>query len=394
MHPYMHLTKASSEEPDAVNIGLQLVKIALLDDAEAGFKRNFAALPLSLAIFLNLLASGSKGHVLDKFLSSLGSNSLDELYKKSSSLLSVANNEDSSNNNEGPLVLMNNGVWVDQRFSVKPSFQDVVNRGVYKAESNNNGGPLVLMNNGVWVDQRFSVKPSFQDVVNRVYKAEVRYLDFRNKADEVNSWVKEKTEGLIKNILSKSFRTNDIFVIPINALYFKGVWERPFNADLTQAGQFYPLNGEGLQVPFMCEYFKQHLYTSFDQFQLLKLPYRFRGDRRRFSMYIFLPTARDGLNKLIDEFDSKPEFLNQKFELYSHHVDNLKIPKFKFSCRFSIPVNEEGTEAAAITSFGLCGCSMEREPPLNFIADHPFMFMVREDASNVPFFVGAVLNPL
>lgn len=123
----------SSEEVSVVNLGQQVVKLALLDDANNGFRRNFAGSPLSLTIFLNLLASGAKVDVLEKFLSCLGSKSSDELYKKSLNLLSLANSEESANNGEGPLVLMNNGMWVDQRFSVKPAFQDVINH-VYKTE--------------------------------------------------------------------------------------------------------------------------------------------------------------------------------------------------------------------------------------------------------------------
>ncbi|OMO70092.1 Serpin family [Corchorus olitorius] len=158
-------------------------------------------------------------------------------------------------------------------------------------------------------------------------------------------------------------------------------------------------------------------------------------DKRRFFMYIFLPHERNGLKKSIDNFDST---LNTKFELHQCCVHNLKIPKFKFLCGFSaskhmdklgfgtpslsslemleanvnadedrdigafhrsfVEVNEEGTEAAAVESDEDTGCSLEDvyrpRKVINFIADHPFMFMVKEDASNVPLFIGAVINPL
>ncbi|XVF69598.1 hypothetical protein PTKIN_Ptkin11bG0094000 [Pterospermum kingtungense] len=369
----MRLTETSSEEASPVSLGWQLVKLALLDDANEGFTRNFAGSPLSLTIFLSLLASGSKEDVLENFLSCLGSK-----------------------------------------------------------------GPLVFMNNGMWVDQRFSVKPAFQDVINRIYKTEVRYVDFEKGSQltkEVNKWVEEKTKGLIKNML-KGPIGEDRMVVIINAVYFKGVWKRQFDPELTKEDKFYLLNGVDVQVPFMCEYSQQHFYSSFDDFQLVKLPYRFSGDKRRFFMYIFLPKEKNGLRKLIDKFDSDPEFMNQKFKLYEHCVHNLKIPKFKFLCRFSasdnmdqlgfcipplssseildtngidkdrlvgavhrsyVEVNEEGTEAAAVESDEDMGCCLgdyTPRPPLNFIADHPFIFMIREDESNIPFFIGAVLNPL
>ncbi|OMO81748.1 Serpin family [Corchorus capsularis] len=130
---------------DAVDLGLQIVKLQLLKESEAGFDRNFAGSPLSLTFFLSLLASNSKGDIKDRLLASLGSKSSDELYEKSSNLLFLANSrQDSSKDAQGQ-------------------------------------GPLLLMNNGIWVDQRFSLKPTFKDVLDHVFKTEVRFLDFQNK---------------------------------------------------------------------------------------------------------------------------------------------------------------------------------------------------------------------
>ncbi|OMO70093.1 serpin-ZX-like protein [Corchorus olitorius] len=81
---------------DAVNLGLQIVKLEFLERAKAGFDRNFAGSPLSLTFFLSLLASESKGDIKDRLLASLGSKNSDELYQKSFNLLSLAkSNEDS-----------------------------------------------------------------------------------------------------------------------------------------------------------------------------------------------------------------------------------------------------------------------------------------------------------
>lgn len=180
-------------------------------------------------------------------------------------------------------------------------------------------------------------------------------------------------------------------------------------------------------------------YSRNDDFKLLKLPYeRGQDETRSFSMYIFLPHQNNGLHSLIDKyFINKPEFILQKnFSLRREELKEVRIPKFKFSDDMTpievmkklgltlpfentgdlngivdppllgisdmiqkshIEVNEEGTEAASATALTWIGCAMPMMPPPpaeEFIADHPFVFMIREDNSGVIFFLGAVLNPL
>ncbi|KAK9273453.1 hypothetical protein L1049_018263 [Liquidambar formosana] len=253
--------------------------------------------------------------------------------------------------------------------------------------------------------------------------------------EEVNSWAQSATKGLIEEIIPCGSVDKSTTLVLANALYFKGAWRCPFDASKTKDRSFYLLSGETVQVPYMCHTSKNYLYGSFEGFKLLKLPYQSGEDERRFSMYFFLPHERAGLQNLLQQFSSNPESLNQDFDLYSVKVDRLMIPKFKFSYHFEvsermkelgltlpfanggeltemvdfpngepsraiifhkayIEVKEKGTEAAAITRSNLCGCSRRRVPPLDFVVDHPFMFMIRDDVSGIPFFIGAVLNPL
>lgn len=155
--------------------------------------------------------------------------------------------------------------------------------------------------------------------------------------------------------------------------------------------------------------------------------------------FIFLPNEKKGLPTLLEKANSDPKFFTQTFNLRSELLDAFYIPKFKFTYTamkqiirtmedmgltlpFSpkceeitgivspqgpffvsriiqkafIEVNEKGTKAAAVTV--VCdddmGCSMYEEPPRpSFVADHPFLFMVREDVSKLVLFTGAVLDP-
>jgi serpin B len=173
----------------------------------------------------------------------------------------------------------------------------------------------------------------------------------------------------------------------------------------------------------------------FDGFKVLRLPYVKKGeDKRQFSMYIFLPNANDGLLALIEKLASEFELLEHSLRLIKmEEVDKFEIPKFKFSfgletshmlkelgvtLPFSsrsltkmvdslegqnlfvsnvfhksfVDVNEEGTEAAT-TNIGvieaLCVPS-----GIDFVADHPFLFLIREDLTKTILFAGQVLNPL
>ena len=151
-------------------------------------------------------------------------------------------------------------------------------------------------------------------------------------------------------------------------------------------------------------------------------------------MYFFLPHEKDGFPNLIHILNSNPTFLNQKFEIRRQEIPEIWIPRFKFSFNFEgkedmkelgltlpftpgeltevsdssssdklhvskilqkafVEVNEEGTEAAASSVATLIRCCGVFPKP-SFVADHPFMFMIREETSLAVFFVGAVLNPL
>lgn len=249
--------------------------------------------------------------------------------------------------------------------------------------------------------------------------------------EKVNSWVNNETKGLIKEILKNL--DDQTALILANALYFKGIWEDPFVVEMTKDDKFYLLNGEEVEVPFMYRGPGTHLYGSFDGFKVLKLPYKNKQDQRQFSMYFYLPDERDGLKNLLQQLNPNSEFLKHQLMLKKERITNIRIPKFKFPYDFDvskvieslgltqpsivlhspdgnevvgpataiehkayIEVNEMGTEAAAVTLSLVVGCAQFQKPPppLTFKADHPFVFMIMEDMSRIPLFVGAVVNPL
>ncbi|KAH7849972.1 hypothetical protein Vadar_025789 [Vaccinium darrowii] len=285
---------------------------------------------------------------------------------------------------------------------------------------NTNNGPILTMVNGAWVAKRF---PLVVQVV-----------------DEINSWANTASKGFIKKIIEPEFLCGETALILANGLYFKGIWDSDykFNARRTQIRKFYLLNGSTVLVPFMTSS-EDYYYGSFDGFKVLKIPHQSQQPNK-FSMYFFLPDERDGLQNLLEKFDSNSGFLNEEyFKLAKVTLDEFRIPKFKFSFDFDvlkvmndmgkslsfienprdlsemmhipsdvpsfilklfqkayIEVDEKGTEAAAITVMGMqeSSCRLQVKSSFSFVADHPFLFMIREERSGLVCFTGAIMNPI
>jgi serpin B len=250
---------------------------------------------------------------------------------------------------------------------------------------------------------------------------------------EVNLWAEKETNGLIKEILPEESVDSLTRLIFANSLYFKGSWSSPFPDIRTNDYDFHLLNGSSIKVPFMSNNLKQ-LIGAFDGFKVLRLPYVQGEDKRQFSMYIFLPNEKDGLLALIEKVASEFELLEHSLRLIKmEKIGKFRIPKFKFSFGLEtsdilkelgvilpyspggltkmvdsleegknlfvsnifhkcfIEVNEKGTEAAAASGARIAKCIPRG---IDFVADHPFLFLIREDSTGTIAFVGQVLNPL
>ncbi|XP_047087752.1 serpin-ZX-like [Lolium rigidum] len=306
------------------------------------------------------------------------------------------------------------------------------------ADASGAGGPRVAFANGVFVDASLPLKPVFKEIALGRYKAETYSVDFQTKAamvaGQVNSWVGKVTSGLIKEILPAGSVDNDTKLVLANALYFKGGWTERFDASETKDEMFYLLGRSSVKAPFMSSAKRQYI-SSCNNFKVLKLPYQQGGDKRQFSMYILLPEARDGIWSLVTNLTSEPGFLENHIPKGKVPVGHFKLPKFKISFEFEaskllkgwglqlpfsaaadlsemadsplcvssifhksfVEVNEEGTEAAAASAAVVMCKSLPVEDlllPVDFVADHPFIFLIREDVSGVVLFTGHVLNPV
>ncbi|XP_071694492.1 serpin-ZX-like [Rutidosis leptorrhynchoides] len=283
------------------------------------------------------------------------------------------------------------------------------------------GGPLLRFANGIWADQSTtSFHPSFEQTVKTLHNAVCKLGDFWNKpaevADEVNVWAEKQTSGLIKDVVPADAVSDQTALLFANALYFKGVWKEKFDRSMTKLHDFHRLDGSTIQVPFMRTNSEQIL-RQYNGFKVLGLLYEQGEDNRRFTMYFYLPDKQDSLQSLVEKIDSESDFFESYIPSEKVEVEEVMIPKFKISYGFEasnmlkelglvlpfrgggltkmvnsfrdkgigiscihhksfVEVNEEGTETAAATTIDGADCIK-----MEFVASHPFLFVIREDTS-------------
>lgn len=278
--------------------------------------------------------------------------------------------------------------------------------------------------NSIWYRKGFSVKESFLAANRDYFNAEVSSLDFSDpKAkDIINDWVAEKTHDKIDKIVEEIEGDHVMFLI--NAIYFKGMWETEFKADNTRNRAFSLAGGSQKEVMTM-EMNSNYAYAQREGYRVLELPY----GRGNFSMLVMLPEPGSNVDELIEGMDIE-EWNSLAQELSYRSEVSLRLPRFGFSFEtelkaplmslgieeafmpgpadFSgitdediyisrvrhksfVEVNEEGTEAAAVTSIEFRETSVSI--PVEFHVDRPFVFALKEKYTNSLMFIGKVMDP-
>jgi serpin B len=277
--------------------------------------------------------------------------------------------------------------------------------------------------NSVWVDTGFPVLSTFLAATSTNFDAVARTLDLQAPATvgTINDWVNSRTNGKIPTIISHV--PDDEVMYLINAVYFKGKWRLGFDPADTRSAAFTTSDGVTQSVPTMSVSGKLgHRLTS--DAELVEMPY----GNGAYAMTIVLPAGGHTISDLVNEVDAST------FAGWVAHLDQedvgLTLPRFQFqfarelkgdlsalgmarafndtAADFSgiatpvpgnplfltnvtqktfIDVNEDGTEAAAVTSVGIARTT-SRETPIE--VNRPFLFVLRERLSGTIFFVGQV----
>ena len=283
--------------------------------------------------------------------------------------------------------------------------------------------------NALWYRQGVTVKPGFIEANQKFFSSTVKALDFANvpaAEAKINQWASDQTHGRITGIANGMIDPLYTDLVLANAIYFKGKWLDPFDAKLTKERPFHPATGAVKNLPMM-EMSKDFTYRKGSGYQAVRLPYM-GGD---LAMYVFLPDPGSSPARLLQIMNGDA-WRRVTMPGFSDHPGLVVLPKFKlentlelnhplealgmktafnqkqadFSGMFNnlhfisevrqkafVEVNEEGTEAAAVTAIGLMAGGMpEMNPPKPFemIVDRPFLFAIVDARSEMILFMGVV----
>ncbi|XP_072879956.1 leukocyte elastase inhibitor-like [Hemitrygon akajei] len=291
---------------------------------------------------------------------------------------------------------------------------------------------LLKTANGLFGERSFSFHPGYIESISRFHEAELTAVDFAEGAEEariqINSWVEEQTEGKIQNLLVQGAVDSQSKLVLVNAVYFKGVWEKKFNEEDTKYRPFRFSETESKSVKMM--YQKGTFKTSFIEelaADILELPYV----QNELSMLILLPEEIGGLEELEKKLTSDKLLEWTSPENLEPSKMSIYLPKFKLEAKYDlestlkrlgisaafdsesadfsgmtaagglslskivhncfVEVNEAGTEGAASSQVTMMFRSLHFED--EFIADHPFLFFIRHNKTRSILFFGRFSSP-
>ena len=283
----------------------------------------------------------------------------------------------------------------------------------------------VMIANNIYVNNQYVLKPEFTKIANTYYDAYPETRDFHDgkTMDVINKWASDHTEKMIEKILDQDSFDPDAVSYLLNAIYFKGEWTHKFDKASTVQEKFRHLgNSTDTSILPMMHLSTELEYASVDGYQVLRLPY----GNKSFRMTILLPIIIEYGDPLptvpLSETWSK---LDRKM---SSVLVDLKLPRFETSTEIDlsdimpdlgmpdafnpakadfsrfcdvptyiglmkqmarIKLDEEGTEAAAVTVIGMKNTAVSQEPEITYFhADHPFTYIISETSSNAIFFIG------
>ncbi|WP_371804549.1 serpin family protein [Candidatus Lokiarchaeum ossiferum] len=284
------------------------------------------------------------------------------------------------------------------------------------------------MGNALWIQKKYPIIEQYLQLMQKFYGGIARNLDFHNEPENsrqiINQFIETQTKGLIQDLIPTGMIRPTTDLILTNAIYFKGNWMIKFNPSETKKRNFILSSGNILKTPMMHMESEIFNYRLFKEAQILEIPYL----ENEISMLLLLP-AKDisNLESMIN---------TEKLEIWTHglrktKLDHIYIPKFEFNFKCSlkeilmsmgltsafsykadfskiskcqelfihsvlhqafVSVDEMGTKAAAATLIEM-GSRSRSPPPIIFNANHPFLFLIQDNATGSILFMGKVMDP-
>lgn len=289
-------------------------------------------------------------------------------------------------------------------------------------------GVTLEIANSLWARQGVEFKREFLGRNEDYYGAKVTALDFTKEEapDAINVWVSGATREKIKQIVDKV--PTDIVMYLVNAVYFKGAWEKPFDPKRTLPREFTLFDGKKKETPFLNQAGEYECMKA-EKFEAVRLPY----GTGKLGMFVFLPNAGVPVADVVKQMTAKnwDAWLPKMKKLEG----SVSIPKFKAEYSVAlkdylvtlgmgdafddkkanftgmaaepplfissvghktfVEVNEEGTEAAAVTDVAV-GVTSAPAPPkerLEFVANRPFVYAIVDKTTGTVLFLGVMGDP-
>lgn len=353
----------------ALNLLKETMKMERAEDA------NTVVSPMSVSMALSLLTNGADGETLDELMGLWG------LTGKDLTELNTLNR-----------------CFLDELPSIDPKTR-------------------LSLANSVWINNGTAVLPAYIDDVTTSYDAGIRNLAFGTESArrEINSWIEEKTEGMIMDMLQSP--PGGILAL-VNALYFKSVWNVRFEKNLTKKRTFTCADGRVTDVRMMDTGENMVEYSLTEDAAIADIPY----GNGAYVMHIVLPNS-----------DKSPESVLENLSPADFSADRrpshtaLRLPSFDLSTSYQlnevisamgaprifsdadlskmldgnaavgailhnsrISVNEHGSEAAAATIIEIFGATGDGNKPEPLTVDRPFIFVITENSTGAIIFTGCV----
>ena len=291
-------------------------------------------------------------------------------------------------------------------------------------------GVQLLTANALWAQTGERILADFQKRIEINYQGGLHQVDFHQAPADalgtINTWIEERTNGKIKDLLKPGYIDSQTMLILTNAIYFKALWATPFDEHATAPADFQTPDHDPVRAEMM-NLTARFRYLDDKTFQALELPYL--GNNQ--AMVVLLPRAKDGLAELEASL-SFPMLEGWLKKLSSHRV-NVSLPRFKLTAELElkaalsglgmplafqprkadfagitgtrdfaisavvhkafVEVQEKGTEAAAATGVVMSSAAMVPSPTAVFRADHPFFFLIRDTRTGSLLFLGRLVRP-
>jgi len=314
---------------------------------------------------------------------------------------------------------------------IQPVFHSEFNNLASELKSRNSKNIEFNTANALWAQKGLNFLDDYLSITDKYYDAGLKQVDFSSSQSrdktrkEINNWVEDQTKNKIKDLIQPGVLSPATMLVLVNAIYFYGSWDMQFAKEMTYEETFHSNDTSSFNTPFM--HHKDHYkYGETDQMRMIELPYTDID----LSMMIILPKKGFQLTEIEQNLNHENYALWNSL-LMKEEV-RIAIPKFKMEAKYTlnkvlnemgmtdafssgadfsgitgkkelfidkvihkafVEVNETGTEAAAATAIMMEKSAHAHGEIKSFKADHPFVFIIKDNISGTILFIGRLTDP-